>query len=73
MKAKLKNQEVSERRKGPVWCVAYKDKSKQPILLSTVAKAGFTTVVNRRNEEKRKPEIVNIYNKVMGGVICICD
>lgn len=65
-KAKLKNQEVSERRKGPLLCVAYKDKSKQPILLST--KAGFATLVNRQSEEKNKPKIVNIYIKVMGGV-----
>ncbi|KAK3859634.1 hypothetical protein Pcinc_034266 [Petrolisthes cinctipes] len=68
IKSKLRDQEVSERRKGPLLCVSYKDKNRQPHLLSTVARAGKTQVTTRRNVVKEKPNVVNIYNKVMVGV-----
>ena len=68
IRAKLKNQEVCERRSGELLCVTYKDKSKTPILLSTAAKAGYVDVTTRRNVEKRLPEVVATYNKIMGGV-----
>lgn len=66
--SQLGDQQVCERRKGPLLCVAYKDKSRKPTLLSTVAKAGYVEVTNRRGQIMRKPEIVTIYNRVMGGV-----
>ncbi|KAK3859636.1 hypothetical protein Pcinc_034268 [Petrolisthes cinctipes] len=68
IKSKLRDQEVSERRKGHLLCVSYKDKNRQPHLLSTVARAGKTQVTTRRNVVKEKPNVVNIYNKVMVGV-----
>ena len=68
VKAKLRNHQVCERRKGPLLCVAYKDGGKQPILLSTAAKGGFTRAANARGQEKEKPKCVVMYNKAMGGV-----
>ena len=38
---KLRAKQVLERRKGPLLAVAYKDGSKQPILLSTLAHGCF--------------------------------
>ena len=68
LKQSLQNQEVAERRKGPLLCVAYKDGNRRPVLLSTVARAGYDNVVNRRGQNIRKPSIVQVYNKAMGGV-----
>lgn len=68
VRAKLGQLQVSERRKGPLLCVAYKDGKKTPVLLSTVAKAGFTTVQRQQKRDKELPCIVADYNKVMGGV-----
>lgn len=68
IKAKLRDQEVCERRKGPLLCVSYKDKTRQPNLLSTDATSGYREVTSRRNVVKLKSNIVCIYNKVMGGV-----
>ncbi|KAK3774701.1 hypothetical protein RRG08_051243 [Elysia crispata] len=68
LKQSLQNQEVAERRKGPLLCVAYKDGNRRPVLLSTVARAGYDIVVNRRGQNTRKPSIVQVYNKAMGGV-----
>ena len=65
---RLANRQVSERRKGNLLCVAYKDGGKKPILLSTQAKAGFVNMRNRRGEEIRRPNIVAKYNASMGGV-----
>lgn len=68
VKAKLRNKQVCERRKGNLLCVAYKDGSKQPILLSTQASGGFGQSINSKGVEKNKPKIVILYNKTMGGV-----
>ncbi|XP_065665588.1 piggyBac transposable element-derived protein 4-like [Hydra vulgaris] len=68
IKSKLKNKEVCQCRKGPLLCVAYQDGKKKPILLSTVAKAGFTEIRNRRGNIVMKPNAVALYNKTMGGV-----
>ena len=66
---KLQNQDVSERKKGPLLCVAYQDGKKKPILLSTSAKAGFCAVDRSKKQKKdrRIPAIVHDYNCVMGG------
>ncbi|KAL8617112.1 hypothetical protein ACOMHN_014282 [Nucella lapillus] len=45
---RLINQQTPERRKGPLLCVAYQDGKRKPVLLSTVARAGFTEVQNRQ-------------------------
>ena len=68
LKTKLKNKEVCEYRKGPLLCVAYQDGKKKPVLLSTVAKAGFTELRNRRGNLVMKPNVVALYNRTMGGV-----
>ena len=65
---RLQNQEVYERRKGPLLCVAYKDKKNRPVLLSTATMAGYSDVRNRRGADVRKPRCVVLYNKVIGGV-----
>ncbi|XP_065652797.1 piggyBac transposable element-derived protein 4-like [Hydra vulgaris] len=68
LKTKLKNKEVCEYRKGPLLCVAYQDGKKKPVLLSTVAKAGFTELRNRRGNLVMKPNVVALYNRTMGGL-----
>lgn len=70
LKAKLNSGEVSERRKGPLLCVAYKDHGKRPILLSTETKAGYGTSLTSTGVERRKPKCVIAYNSAMGGVDC---
>lgn len=45
---------VSERRKGPLLCVSYKDKARHPNVLSTAAKSGYREVTTRRNKVKAK-------------------
>lgn len=68
LSAKLKNKEVCERRKGPLLCVAYKDGTKRPVLLSTKEKAGYVTEKNSKGKEVIRPRCVSTYNKAMGGV-----
>ena len=68
LKEKLPNHGVSERRKGPLLCVAYRDGKKTPVLLSTTAKGGYEAVHRRGKADKRLPSIVADYNNVMGGV-----
>ncbi|XP_004211900.1 piggyBac transposable element-derived protein 4-like [Hydra vulgaris] len=68
LKTKLKNEEVCQYRKGPLLCVAYQDGKSKPVLLSTVAKAGFTELRNRRGNLVMKPNVVALYNRTMGGV-----
>lgn len=41
---RMRNQEVVERRRGPVLCVAYQDGRRKPVLLSTCASAGTEQV-----------------------------
>lgn len=67
LKTKLKNQEVCERRKGDLLCVAFKDGKGTPVLLSTASKAGYTEF-EKDGQAKRKPSCVLLYNKTMGGV-----
>ncbi|GFS05769.1 PiggyBac transposable element-derived protein 4 [Elysia marginata] len=64
----LTNQQVCERRKGPLLAVAFKDGSKTPILHSTFTAAGYGTKINKRNQEIRKLKCVIKYNSSMGGV-----
>ena len=64
----MRNQEVCERQKGPLLCVAYKDGTSRPVLLSTSAKAGSMEVVNKRGQRVQRPKAVVAYNKAMGGV-----
>jgi hypothetical protein len=64
----LRNQEVVERRKGSLLCVAYQDGRRKPILLSTQAVAGYSNTTNRREEQVRRPNVVLLYNANMGGV-----
>ena len=60
---------MTERRKGPLLCVAYKDGKNTPVILSTMAHAGFVAVVRGRNRPNRNiPHIVRVYNANMGGV-----
>ena len=66
--APLRNQEVVERRKGPLLCVAYQDGRRKPVLLTTEVAAGKEEVVSRRGEAAQKPKVVVKYNKTMGGV-----
>lgn len=68
VREKKANHYVSQRRKGPLLCVAYRDGKKTPVLLSTVTKGGFTTVQRERRPDKELPCIVADYNKVMGDV-----
>ncbi|XP_070174096.1 piggyBac transposable element-derived protein 4-like [Littorina saxatilis] len=65
---RLRNGEVSERRKGPLLCVAYKDGNRKPVLLSTAATAGYSKHQNRRGNRVQKPNTVLLYNRAMGGV-----
>ncbi|KAL8567877.1 hypothetical protein ACOMHN_058999 [Nucella lapillus] len=65
---RLQNHHVAERRKGPLLCVAYKDGTKKPVLLSTATSAGFMAVNNRRRQQVQKPKCVLKYNHTMGGV-----
>ena len=65
---RLRNQEVCERRKGRLLCVAYKDGSKRPVLISTSSKAGMSETTNARGRPVTRPNVVNTYNKAMGGV-----
>jgi len=67
LKQRLRNQEVSERRMGPLLCVVFKDGSKTPVLLSTAVRAGFDEV-RRRGRQVQKPRVVLKYNESMGGV-----
>lgn len=48
IKKTLKNKQVSEYRKGPLSCVAYKKGKKTSVLLSTSSKEGYTTVHSRK-------------------------
>lgn len=67
--APLLNQEVRERRKGPLLCVVYQDVSRKCVLLSTEAAAGSGLTTNRRTGQLvRKPSVVLLYNRTMGGV-----
>lgn len=66
--AKLQNKSVFERRKRNLLCVAYKDNTKQPVLLSTKASAGYGTATNSKGKQKRLPKSIILYNKAMGGV-----
>ncbi|GFR88292.1 PiggyBac transposable element-derived protein 4 [Elysia marginata] len=66
--AKLEKKEVAERRKGNLLCVAYKDNTRQPILLSTYAKGGFMDTTNSKGKTRNLPKIIVEYNKAMGGV-----
>lgn len=59
---------MSERRKGPLLCVAYKDGNRKPVLLSTAATAGYSEHQNRRGNRVQKPNTVLLYNRAMGGV-----
>ncbi|XP_065672060.1 piggyBac transposable element-derived protein 4-like [Hydra vulgaris] len=69
LKTKLKNKEVCGYRKCTLFCVAYQDgKKKQPVLLSTVAKAGFTELRNRRGNLVMKPNAVAFYDRTMVGL-----
>ena len=68
IKAKLQNKQVCERRKRMMLCVAYKDGSKQPMLLSTHSSAGFQRIINSRGKEKTLPMCVIHYNRAMGRV-----
>ncbi|XP_064082431.1 piggyBac transposable element-derived protein 4-like [Macrobrachium nipponense] len=68
VKKKLKNREVSERRKGPLLCVAYKDGKQTPVLLSTSSKGGYKFVKRTGKPDKIVPQIVDDYSHVMGGV-----
>ncbi|GFO12878.1 PiggyBac transposase uribo2 [Plakobranchus ocellatus] len=58
--AKLDNKHVAERKRGNLLCVSYKDGSKQPVLLSTQAKAGFCLSTNSKGKEKRLPTIIKL-------------
>ncbi|XP_068214762.1 piggyBac transposable element-derived protein 4-like [Palaemon carinicauda] len=68
VKKKMKNKEVSERRKGPLLCVTYRDGKKTLVLLSTSSKAGYKTVNRTGKPDKIVPHIADDYNHVMGGV-----
>ncbi|XP_070208070.1 piggyBac transposable element-derived protein 4-like [Littorina saxatilis] len=65
---RLRNGEVSERRKGPLLCVAYKDGNRKPVLLSTAATTGYSEHQNRRGNRVQKSNTVLLYNRAMGGV-----
>ena len=63
------NNEVAEWRQGNMLCVKYRDGTRNPVhLISTKCSGGFTHVTNRRNERVTRPNIVNEYNRIMGGV-----
>ncbi|KAK3716928.1 hypothetical protein RRG08_026718 [Elysia crispata] len=66
--AKLQKKEVASRRKNNLLCVAYKDNTRQPILLSTYAKAGFVDTTNSKGKTRNLPNIIVEYNNAMGGV-----
>ena len=68
LKTPLRPQEVCERRKGPLLCVAYKDRSKRPVLLSTSATAGYQETTNSKGKRIQRPKCVVTYNSSMEGV-----
>ena len=68
LKAPLQNKQVCERRKGNILCVAYKDGSKTPVLLSTHAAGGFQNTTNSKGKSKTLPRAIVHYNRAMGGV-----
>ena len=66
---RVASNEVVEWRSGNLLCVKFRDGSKDPVhLISTTCSAGFTPTANRRGERVIRPNIVNEYNKIMGGV-----
>lgn len=70
VKAKLNNNEVIERRKGPLLCVVYKDGTKKPVFLSTLAHTGTVHVHHGGHGRGNRniPHVVSMYNESMGGV-----
>ena len=66
---KMEQGEIKHYRKGHVTLCAWKDRSAKPVLaLSTAAGSGMMEVVTRRGNVVRKPKIIDMYNKGMGGV-----
>lgn len=66
---RVASNEVAEWRSGNLLCVKFRDGNKDSVhLISTTCSAGFTPTANRRGERVMRPNTVNEYNKIMGGV-----
>ena len=65
---KLRRGDIKAWRDGNKLCVAWKDKGKPTLMISTAYDANTVTVQCRHGGPKVKPLVVDRYNKFMGGV-----
>ena len=65
---KLNKGETKAWRDGKKLVLAWRDKGKPTIMISTVCQGSMTTVRGRRGETREKPLVVDKYNQSMGGV-----
>ena len=65
---KLQKGESKVRRDRKKMVIAWRDKGKPTILISSVHSATITNVTDRRGSVKQKPVVVDRYNQHMGGV-----
>ena len=67
-KFKLEEGEMKAWRDGKKMVMAWRDKGKPTVLISSVHPASTTTVQDRRGSPKVQPLVVDRYNHNMGGV-----
>ena len=65
---KLNKGETKAWRDGKKLVLAWRDKGKPTVMISTVYQGSMTTVRGRRGETREKPLVVDKYNQSMGGV-----
>ena len=65
---KLRRGDIKAWRDGNKLCVAWKDKGKPTLMISTAYDASTVTVQCRHGGPKVKPLVVDRYNKFMGGM-----
>ncbi|XP_041378758.1 piggyBac transposable element-derived protein 4-like [Gigantopelta aegis] len=65
---KLNKGETKAWRDGEKLVLAWRDKGKPTVMISTVYQGSMTTVRGHRGETREKPLVVDKYNQSMGGV-----
>ena len=65
---KLNKGETKAWRDEKKLVLAWRDKGKPTVMISTVYQGSMTTVQGRRGETRKKPLVVDKYNQSMGGV-----